>query len=278
MYLINMMFSLIDELAGRDEFLHVLSFVDKDFLYAFCLTCKAVHNAFLELKEPIMTKITRLASSTILINWAVENGCPPCGRLWLEEAASNGHLDVLYWLCDTYDNALWDEINDISENAALNGHVHVLEWLYSKNKDLSQIYTYAALGGHINVLEWAQKKSIMIGEEGDIHDKSCVPNAAAEGGHRDVLEWLHNNGFKWDSFTCTGAATGGHLDILQWLRSEGCDWTSAVYSSAAKKGHLDIVKWAHANGLMPFDCDICGHATRGGHIELFLWARENGFH
>ena len=270
------MFSLIDELNGRDEFSHVLSFIDKNAFYAFALTCKAVHNAVLQLKEPVLTTYASLVSSPALIDWAVENGCPPRGKLWLEEAASIGHLDVLQWLYEKYES-LWDDLSDAAENAALNGHVHVLEWIHNKNKDLSQIYTYAALGGHINVLEWAQNHSILIGEAGDIHDKSCVTNAAAEGGHRVVLEWLRNNGFKWDSFTCTGAATGGHLEILQWLRAEGCDWTSAVYSSAAKKGYIEIVKWAHANGLMPFDCDICGHATRGGHIELFLWARANGF-
>jgi hypothetical protein len=70
----------------------------------------------------------------------VENGCPR-GKLWLEEASSNGHLDVLYWLCEN--ESLWDDLSDVAENAALNGHVHVLEWLYNKNKDLLQIYTCA---------------------------------------------------------------------------------------------------------------------------------------
>ena len=271
-----MCFSLIESLTGRDEFSYLVSCIDKNSLYTFSLTCNAANKEVMELKEPIKTTYASVGYSISLIKWAMENGCPFQEQIWLDEAATCGHLTELRWLCEKTKESEWDS-SDASENAALGGHLHVLEWAYEKNKDLSYVYIYAALGGHINVLKWALEKNIVVGESGDADDKSCVANSAAEGGQREVLDWLRKNGFKWDTFTCVGAAAGGHLDVLHWLREEGCDWTSEVYSCAAKGGHLDIVKWAHANGCWPSDCDICGCAAEGGHFEILQWARANGF-
>jgi hypothetical protein len=269
-------FSLIEHLQYRDELFYITSCIDEDALFPFALTCNAAKNAVRALKTPIETTYASLVSSVGLIKWAIDMDCPLNGKIWLEEAALEGHLDVVRWLCDTL-KCDWNTC-DAAENAAGNGHLHILEWAsQDTEKDLTWIYSCAALCGHLNIIQWATNKKIVVGEFGDTGDMACVLNAAAEGGHRETLDWLRNNGFKWDSFTIAGAAKGGHLEIVKWLRTEGCDWSANVYVQAAKYGHLEIIKWAHANGLSLGRFDLSGYAAKRGNREILEWVRENEF-
>lgn len=242
-------------LEDRDEMSYIVSLIDKNSLYPFALTCKAAHNAVLSLNEPIQTTYESLVSSVGLIEWAVNNGCPFESTSFLNQAANDGNLSVVEWLCDTH-KFVWNSC-DAAENAAFNGHINLLEWALKDNEiNLSGIYSCAALNGRIDVLKWGVENNIIIGEASDESDISCVCNAAAEGGHKDTLEWLRKNNFKWDTFTTAGAARGGHLEILQWLIAEGCPWSSSVYIQAAKRGNLIMIKWAFENGLLYVNHEI----------------------
>ena len=267
-------FSLLDNLAGRDEFLYLVSCIDKNSLYPFSLTFKAAHEAVVNLNEPTLTTWESVSQSIPLIEWATDNGCPVETCIWLAEAGKNGNLELVRWLCEkTLNGSGWDYA---AKNVALYGHLHVLEWAYEdKNISISSsIYANAAKGGHIKVLEWAREKGIGAS---DFSDQNDVTEYAALGGQCETLDWLRKNGFDWDTTTCAGAAAGGHLELLKWLRDEGCPWDSTVYSKAAFKGHLDIIKWAHSQSLPHDNCEICGLAAEKGNFEMLQWARENGF-
>lgn len=265
----------MESLIGRDEFSYLVSCIDKNFLFAFSLTCKSAHKAVLDLNLPIMTTYKSQVYSIPLLEWAMDNGCPSKEYIWAAEAGNKGNLDVLSWICKRPTPSSWSYAVD---NVAFGGHLHILEWAHEdKNKELTSIYKYSALGGHIHVLEWALKKKIWVGD-GDHYDFSEVTNAAAESGQYDVLNFLRKNGFEWDSWTCAGAARGGHLEVLKWLRAEGCEWDGNVYLKAAEAGHLDIIKWAYENGLSRQEhCDMCGYAAKGGHLAVLQWAHANGF-
>lgn len=268
--------SCFDLLKNRDEMSYIASLIDKNALYAFALTCKAAYNAVLSLNEPIETTYSSLASSVGLIEWAVNDGCPFETTSFLNQAANDGNLPVVEWLCDTH-KFVWNSC-DAAENAAFNGHIHLLEWAFKdKENDLSGIYNCAALNGQIDVLKWGLENNITIGEESDENDISCVCNAAAEGGQKDTLDWLRKNNFKWDTFTTAGAARGGHLELLQWLRAEGCPWSPNVYVQAVKRGNFEMIKWAFENGLPPLNSELCLYAKQLGHMDIFEWAIDNGF-
>ena len=266
-------FSLLDSLNGRDEFPHLVSYIDENSLFPFSLTFKAAHKAVVNLKKPITTTWESVAHSISMIEWAMDNGCPPMEKIWLEEAGKTGNLELVRWLCENSFDGAW---YCASDNVALYGHLHVLEWAY-ENKNIyfpPSLYSEAAKGGHIKVLEWAQKKKI---SPGDFYERKEVAVAAAQCCQRETLEWLRKNGFEWHSCVCVGAAKYGHLDLLKWLRDEGCPWDSRVYSYAAESGHFDVIKWAFDCGLeMKDHTDLCGYAARSGHLEIIKWARENG--
>lgn len=266
--------TLIERLAGRDELSHIVSCLDRNAHFAFSLTCKAAHNAVLSIKEPIKTTYVSIASSISFVEWAINMGCPVKCKIWLDEVAMKGNLEMMIWLCETH-ACEWNYC-DAAKNAALHEHIRLLVWAHENNKYLASVYIYAAYAGHISVIEWALEKNIGVGDD-DTYDKACVTCAAAEGGQIETLEWLRNNGFEWENLTCSGAAKGGHLDVLKWLRSEGCPWNNDVYMQAAKNGYIDIVKWAYANGLTSESSNLCEYAAREGNLEMLQWARENGF-
>ena len=270
-----MSFSLIELLAGRDEFPVLVSYIDKNALYAFSFTCKAALKAVLDLNEPINTSYTSIASSVALIEWAIGLGCPLKEQTWLSVAGKEGNLDVLRWVNDK-DLKSVDWVR-VFNKAARGGHLHVLEWIFEeKYIYMSGIYKCAVEGGHVNVLQWARKKRIWSDNGRDDCDYSLSYIAAREGDHA-TLEWLRNNDFDWERDTCSGAASGGHLETLKWLRAEGCEWGSSVYTCAAENGNLPILKWASENGLTTENTDVCAYFAKEGNLEMLQWARANGF-
>ena len=49
--------------------------------------------------------------------------------------------------------------------------------------------------------------------------------SAAKYGHLKVLKYAHENGCRWDKWTCSYAAQFGYLEILKYLHENGCSWT-----------------------------------------------------
>jgi hypothetical protein len=45
---------------------------------------------------------------------------------------------------------------------------------------------------------------------------------AAKNGHFDCLKYAHENGCKWDEWTCKYAAGNGHFDCLKYAHENGC--------------------------------------------------------
>ena len=156
-------------MTERDEFYHLLSFIDKNALFAFSLTCKSFHKCVQALNEPIKTTYSSLVHSTTLIKWAIDNGCPLQLCKWCIEAAKCGNIDVLRY---TYQS----------------------EWDY-------RIFSAAAMGGHINVMQYLKMNGCKWCTE------TC--SNAALGGHLEALQWLHANKCPWDIKTCVSASKKG---------------------------------------------------------------------
>ncbi|KAL3656484.1 hypothetical protein V7S43_018631 [Phytophthora oleae] len=203
--------------------------------------------------------------------WLHEHTAPPPTHMFfvtLEEAARNGELELVRWLCEV--RGEWSPYAAVL--AASGGHLQVLEWLrtnlFSSSSSAISMDDTAA-GGHLDVLRWLQS-----------HSGYATPgamNKAAASGHLEVVKWLHGNrreGCTNDAMNL--AATAGHLDIVQWLhenRDEGC--TTDAMDGAAKHGHLDIVLWLHGNRTEGCTERAIDRAAANGHLTVVQWLHGN---
>ncbi|KAE9101471.1 hypothetical protein PF010_g14432 [Phytophthora fragariae] len=93
--------------------------------------------------------------------WLHEHTSPPPTHMFfvtLEEAARNGDLDMVTWLCDV--RGEWSPYAAVL--AAGGGHLQVLQWLRTNlfsSSSSSISMDDAAAGGHLDVLCWLQDHS-----------------------------------------------------------------------------------------------------------------------
>ena len=66
---------------------------------------------------------------------------------------------------------------------------------------------------------------------------------AAEHGYLQLLKYAHDNGCKWDEWTCAYAAEGGHLHVLIYAHDNGCRWNTLTREYAARGGHPHVLEW-----------------------------------
>lgn len=226
-----------------------------------------------------------------MIKWYREQVC--C-TYWDEyatdQAASNGHLEVLKYLdkCELHSN--WNDYSMIW-GAAGGGHLEVVKWLRARGCPWTSIATYgAAEQGHLEVLEWALENGCPCSD--------CAVPGAARNGHLSVLKLLCKNGCQCDDSTCVEAVRNGNwhvvkwlhemgylsnrhagleasIDISTWLHEHGFAWDERCCRAAAGNGDLDTLKWLRENGC-PWDKDTTRNARLRGQEEILKYALENG--
>jgi ankyrin repeat protein len=186
-----------------------------------------------------------------------------------EEAARNGHLEVLKWLKENL-NITEEEFKSYNNQAftwaARYGYLEVLKWL-KVNFNITeeefksynnQAFIWAAGYGHLEVLKWLKATFNMTKED----LKSKIDNSsafirAAQTGHLEVLKWLKKT-FKItkeeaklnNNEAFIEAAGHGHLEVLKWLKEkfnitekEAKSKRNEAFRQAARYGYLDILKW-----------------------------------
>jgi ankyrin repeat protein len=187
----------------------------------------------------------------------------------MNEAAGNGHLEVVKWLRERIkgctERALW--------NAISNGHLEVAVWLcdnYCFDPDKFSIYGAwpAAANGHLASVKW-------LDEHFPASFNQHAMTKAAESGELDKVKWLHEHRREGCSdSTPFEAAENGHLDILQFLHTHYSDkFNPYVIHSAAQNGHLNVVRWllenrSEANTAKAMD-------AAAGHLEVVFYLLEH---
>ncbi|KAG2793729.1 hypothetical protein PC111_g22916, partial [Phytophthora cactorum] len=156
-------------------------------------------------------------------------------------AGKHGHLHVAQWLHEHTAPPPTHMFFVTLEEAARNGDLEMVRWLCEVRGEWSPYAAVlAASGGHLEVLEWLRTNLFSSSSS------SISMDNAASGGHLDVLQWLQNHSGYATQGAMNKAATSGHLEVVQWLheyRREGC--TSDAMNLAATAGHLDVVQWLH---------------------------------
>ena len=67
---------------------------------------------------------------------------------------------------------------------------------------------------------------------------STYIEACAEVGSVQYIKYLHENGCKWDRWTCIGAAKNGHIECLIYAHENGCSWDKWTCTYAGC-GHIE---------------------------------------
>ncbi|KAE8976996.1 hypothetical protein PF011_g23829 [Phytophthora fragariae] len=128
----------------------------------------------------------------------------------MNEAASNGHLEVVKWFQATRSVSCSTKAMD---GAAGNGHLDMVKWLHENTTAGCTVRAMdvAARNGHLDMVKWLHENTTA----------GCTTNAmdtAAAKDHLEMCKWLHAN----RSEGCTVQAVEysiGHLRLGSWLRS-----------------------------------------------------------
>ncbi|RHY22297.1 hypothetical protein DYB32_009540 [Aphanomyces invadans] len=220
-----------------------------------------------------------------LLEWLVAHGSDKCTRRALDDAASNGHLDVVLWLLESEKVVVVQDIESghpidwslAIDGAAAGGHLAVLQALVNCKDGLTATtgaMDKAAANGHVEVLEYLHTHR----SEGFT---AKAVHAAASNGHLAVVQWLSANTTPhhkdmWDSRVMDGAAAAGHLDVVKWLDAHRREWCSPMAMSlAGAHGHVHVMEFllAHRRELCTYDA--LDWAASVGQLASVVWLHEH---
>lgn len=242
-----------------------------------------------------------------IVKWLIRHEIVDADYI-LENAASNGALNVAKFVYDRYWEAICEDTDlpdvisaDTMRSAILRGGAATVKWLFQTCYDDPDIDLFwdmtflddeaidlAARAGILPLVKYLhaitthfdgssggskkRKRGETMRGIGPTCSAHAMENAAAMG-HLAVVEWLHHNreeGCSPDAMDL--AACSGHLKMVQWLhfnRDGGC--TVDAMDDAARCGHLDIVKWLHENRSEGCTTDAMDQAARQGHLTIVQW-------
>jgi ankyrin repeat protein len=102
----------------------------------------------------------------------------------VRQAAMNGHLDVVKYLCEQGVD-IHAKNNLAVRYAAMNGHLEVVQYLVEQGADIDEAVRYAVEKGHLDVVQYLVEQGADIDE---------AVRYAVEKGHLDVVQYLVEQG------------------------------------------------------------------------------------
>jgi len=113
----------------------------------------------------------------------------------LRAAVRSGNLHIVKWLRSVA-CIPWD--TDACNDAAANGHLEILKYLQKQAYPMSvSTYVDAAANGHLEIIKWLRENGYSWNE--------LVCSYASRNDHYEILKWLHDNGCPWDKLTIINA-------------------------------------------------------------------------
>lgn len=216
-----------------------------------------------------------------VLKWAWDEGGPAeFSNCALVNAAANGHEDVVWWLrghlCPFHAQAM--------VNASKYGHLHIMKLLKSlygqgifaqmNYHECTETCRYAAMRNHVDCLAWAHLWGA------DLNADDCAFEAA-QYGHVPVLQWLVDQGYMvCDDTTVHVAAANGKIKVLEWARGQGwtfnVDTTMAAASACTSRSRnhgLETLQWLREQGC-PWDEETSLCAGKRGNLDMLKWLKE----
>ncbi|KAI9916846.1 hypothetical protein PsorP6_018094 [Peronosclerospora sorghi] len=211
-----------------------------------------------------------------------------CTRRGLEEAAFNGHLEVVKWLQDS----TYYEIRTFKtlENAIAGGHLHIVKYIMEHVVVAYTSWMHAALiaamaYGQRHILHWlhdrASAKAARFHERFRVSMNTTKLYTVARRGHLNVLQWLHDHDYPVHCrrfHAVRGAVRGGHQRILEWMERTFPALVRQRHrirvDGAASLGNLELIQWLHSRGYR-LTTHVMDDAAARGHLAVVSWLHEN---
>jgi hypothetical protein len=165
------------------------------------------------------------------------------------------------------------------EEAASNGHFELLRWCYEHGCHFEEPWdapAFAAQSGNIELVTWVLQLEQQVNAP-LLEDTMC---AAALRGHTAMCEFLRAQQCPWDRSVSRAAAVRGHLDCLRWLLDNGCPWEARqLCMSAAEGGSVEVCAWSQQQGILASTSmltDMLNKAAEYNHLAAVQWLRAQG--
>ena len=75
----------------------------------------------------------------------------------------------------------------------------------------------------------------------NIDDNLCSINIPVKYGYLDCVKYLHENGYRWNKYSCKAASKNGHLEVIKYLHENRCYWNEYRCNEASTNGHLVVL-------------------------------------
>jgi Ankyrin repeats (many copies) len=208
--------------------------------------------------------------------WLRQQGCKYDSDIHAV-AAYKGKLNVLQYLeaeghtLETLDNAR--DAENPCEEAAGQGHLEVLQWLHEHGWPWGRqsVCQRAALGGSVAVVQYLQEQGLVLDEE--------AMAGAARGGQLHMCQYLIEAGCPWDARACTEAIEGISIPALRWLHENGFRKMEAVNLAAATSGSIEMIEYLWAEGAVPNAAVLTRMLSKACARDDFAtvqWLRKHG--
>lgn len=137
-------------------------------------------------------------------------------KMIYESAARNNQYIILQWAIDNNFHYHWND--EIAKAAATEGHFDLLKWICENiniNKD--DIFNAAASRCHLDIAKWLYSNDHKFDEF-----ESTLCSSAIGYGNLEMLCWLRQIGCPWNIMACFSIQKYYNEDISHWMLANGC--------------------------------------------------------
>lgn len=155
---------------------------------------------------------------------------------YVEEAASNGHLDVVKFIVEKSEREdVHIDYRAAAQQAATKGHLDVVEFILDKGyNDYNDLMCFAAPSGKIDIIR-------LLVERGANNYNETMREAGFFGS-MDVIELMLAKGANNYNETMLSAVWQNKINVIRLMLKKGADNYNEVMDKAAERGQIGIVK------------------------------------
>lgn len=195
----------------------------------------------------------------------------------VDEAARNGHLEILQWLHHHHDNVKWGA-GELTIAMRCN-HFEVAQWIYNNVPGAADYFwdvekVAAAESGDLRMLKWALSRS-----RADPLLSLTEYAVQSVHGNLEIIKWLVENGYHDQppsvNVELDGAAERGQLDVIQYLTAREIGYCSPrSIERAGVNGHFETVKWILQNRTDGRRGASFNEIAAHGRVEIVRWIAQ----
>lgn len=160
-------------------------------------------------------------------------------------ATEQGHLDIVRYIIEKYEEIRPFDKSGLIETAAANGRLGMIQYLCDNSENITitqEAMINAIKGGYLTVLKYLIKMAFP-----DINVISNLLEQTAHYGQFEIFQYLMKFGIKGRYTLLNDACIGGNLDIVKYLVEHGYTGTESIMKTCIYNNNLDIIKYLNEN-------------------------------